>query len=109
VGNEVIDNPAQERYEARVDGALAGFILYRLDGERITMVHTEVDPDYEGHGVGSELAKVALADVRERGLELMPQCPFIADYVRRHPDGYLDLVPESLRATVLSGGCNETH
>jgi uncharacterized protein len=104
MGVDVADNPERERYEVRVDGQLAGFVIYRLDGRRMTMVHTEVEPPYEGHGVGSEMAKVALADVRVRGLELIPQCPFIADYIRQHPDSYLDLVAEPLRADVLAGG-----
>jgi uncharacterized protein len=104
VGIEVVDNPGQQRYEVRVDGQLAGFAQYRLNDDQITMFHTEVDPAYEGHGVGSELAKDALADVRERGLELIPLCPFIADYVRRHPDSYLDLVAEPMRGEVLAGG-----
>ena len=100
---QIDDNPEKHRYEALVDGELVGFIQYRLQDRRMTMVHTEVEPAYEGQGVGSELAKVALEDVRERGLELVPRCPFIARYVQRHPDLYLDLVPESLREKVLAG------
>jgi predicted GNAT family acetyltransferase len=101
---QIDHNPEESRYEALVGGNLAGFIQYQLRGERMTMVHAEVEPNYEGQGVGSELAKVALADVRERGLELVPLCPFIAGYVRRHRDSYLDLVAEPLREKVLAGG-----
>lgn len=100
---QIRDNTEEHRYEALIDGRLAGFIQYRLQDGRMTMVHTEVEPAYEGHGVGSELAKVALEDVRERGLKVVPRCPFIARYVRRQPDLYLDLVPESLREKVLAG------
>ncbi len=101
---EVVDNAKRERYELRAEGKAAGFIQYRLKGSRMTMVHTEIEPAYEGHGLGTDLAKAALADVRERGLELVPQCPFIADFVQHHPDAYLDLVPEPLREEVMSGG-----
>ena len=87
---QVTDAPEQARYEARVDGAVAGFAAYRLRGDRIVLTHTEVDPAYEGKGVGSALAKVALDDVRARGLTAVVQCPFIAAYIRRHPE-YADL------------------
>lgn len=100
---EVNDNKELDRYEVRVDGDLAGFAQYRLDGERITIFHAEVDREYEGKGVGGQLAKSALDDVRARGLELNPRCPFIAAYVRRNPDPYLDIVVEGLRDNVMAG------
>ena len=103
MGIEVIDNPDLTRYEVRVDGELAGFVQYRVQGNVMTMVHAEVDPSFEGKGVGSELAKQSLSDVRARSLELIPRCPFIAHYVRHHPGDYLDLVPESLRDQVTAG------
>lgn len=103
VSVEVVDNKALDRYEVRVDGVLAGVATYGLRGERITIFHTEVDPEYEGHGVGTQLAKSALDDVAARGLELNPRCPFIAAYVREHPDLYLDLVAERLREQVMAG------
>jgi uncharacterized protein len=82
----VANNLQAQRYELRVDGELAGFIQYRLQNSQITMVHTEVEPAYEGRGLGSELARAALADVRERGLQLIPACPFISAYLKRHPE-----------------------
>jgi predicted GNAT family acetyltransferase len=106
VSLQIDDNPDQHRYEALLDGKLAGFIQYWLQDGRMAMVHAEVEPVYEGQGVGSELATVALADVRERGLQLVPRCPFIASYVRRHPDRYLDLVPEPLREKLMAGSRN---
>ena len=98
---QVRDNPEQSRYELLVDGRLAGFAQYRLAGERITMYHTEVEPEYEGRGLGDELARAALDDVRHRGLVLVPLCPFIAAYIRRHSADYLDLVMPSLRERVM--------
>lgn len=88
---EVVDAPERSRYLARVDGAEAGFAAYRLRGERIVFTHTEVDPSYEGKGVGSALAKAALDDVRRRGLSMVLVCPFMTAYVQRHPE-YADLV-----------------
>jgi predicted GNAT family acetyltransferase len=101
---QIDDNPEDQRYEAFVDGQLAGFIQYQLRHGSITMYHTEVEPSFEGQGIGTELAKVALADIKDRGLELAPLCPFIADYIRRHPDEYLEIVAPSMRGKLLSGG-----
>jgi uncharacterized protein len=83
---EVVDNPAELRYEIHVDEQLAGSIRYTRDGDVVTLVHTEVDPAFEGHGVGSVLVKGALDDARARGLTVRPLCPFVAAWLRRHPD-----------------------
>jgi len=88
---EVRDNADLRRYEAWVDGALAGFSEYEPHDGWLVFTHTEVDPAYEGRGVGSGLARGALDDVRARGLHLTPQCPFIGAFIKRHPD-YQDLV-----------------
>jgi uncharacterized protein len=90
----IADNPAERRYEAHVGDRLAGFAEYRAVPGRIVFIHTEVLPEFEGHGVGSRLAAGALDDVRARGLGMTPKCPFIAAYVRRHPQ-YADLIRES--------------
>jgi uncharacterized protein len=103
MSTEVRDNPDESRYEVLVDGRLAGFALYRLDGKRITMFHTQVEPEYKGEGLGGELARAALDDVRRCGLGLLPLCPFIAGYIRRHPGDYLDLVIPGLREKVMEG------
>src|SRR5947209_3158015 len=87
----VVDNPSRHRYEAYLDDQLAGFGVYRLEPGGIVFLHTEVDPKFEGHGVGSQLAAAALDDARGRGLAVTPRCPFFAEYIRRHPD-YADLV-----------------
>jgi predicted GNAT family acetyltransferase len=93
---EVRDNPGEERYEALVDGELAGFAVYRLRPGLIAFMHTEVDDAFEGHGVGSALVSGALDDVRGRALDVLPFCPFVNAYIEEHRD-YVDLVPESQR------------
>jgi predicted GNAT family acetyltransferase len=92
----VRDNPDEGRYEAFVDGQLAGFSSYHPVGERLVFTHTEVDPAAEGKGVGSALARYALDDVRRQGRHLTPICQFITAYIRRHPE-YVDLVDEQHR------------
>lgn len=84
---EVSDNPDRHRYEARSDGALAGFAVYRREPGRIIFVHTEVDPAFEGRGVGGALARQALDGLRDDGsLQVVAECPFIASWIQRHPD-----------------------
>jgi predicted GNAT family acetyltransferase len=87
----VADVPQRMRYEVQVDGQLAGFANYRRRGGQVVFTHTEVDDAFEGQGLGSKLAKGALDDARSRGLRVVPQCPFIAEWIRRHAD-YADLV-----------------
>ncbi|MFN8099957.1 MAG: GNAT family N-acetyltransferase [Dermatophilaceae bacterium] len=88
----VTTNEDAHRYEARVDGALAGFAEYQLTRELIVFTHTEVDPAFEGRGVGGALARFALDDVRDRGeRKVLPLCPFIKAWIGKHPD-YIPLV-----------------
>ena len=89
---EITLNEPEHRYEAHVDGELAGFAVFRMRGDRIVFTHTEVDDRFEGQGVGSKLARYALDDVRDRGsLRVVPQCPFIRSWIEKHPE-YADLV-----------------
>ncbi len=89
---EVTDNTAARRYEAAADGRLAGFIDYRVRDGRTSLIHTQVEDDFEGKGVASTLVKRALGMVRDSGLELLPLCPFVQAYMQRHPE-FLELVP----------------
>ena len=89
---QVVDNPELQRFEARVDGTVAGVFAYReRPGNGLVLLHTEVDDAVEGKGVGSRLAAGALDDVRRRGLTVVPLCPFVSAYLKRHPE-YADLV-----------------
>lgn len=91
----VSDNPGENRYEGRLDGQVVAFSEYTLPNPNvIKFLHTEVDPAFEGQGLGSVLASSALDDVRRRGLRVVARCPFIAAYIRRHRD-YADLLVRS--------------
>jgi predicted GNAT family acetyltransferase len=93
---EVADNPDESRYEVHVGGELAGWAVYRLRDGRISFIHTEVDDRFEGQGIGSELVSRALDDARGRALEVLPFCPFVNAFLRRHRE-YADLVPAGER------------
>ncbi|WP_151083800.1 GNAT family N-acetyltransferase [Nocardioides cynanchi] len=87
----VRDNPADNRFEAFVDGKLAGFSAYALSDGVIAFTHTEVDDAFEGHGVGSALVRQSLDQVRESGtLQVKALCPFVRVWIEHHPD-YQDL------------------
>ena len=88
----VTRNEDEHRWEARVGGKPAGFAAYRLTDELVVFTHTEVDPAFEGRGVGSALARAALDEVAGEGTrKVMPRCPFIKAWIGRHPD-YVPLV-----------------
>lgn len=93
---EIVDNRDEDRYELRIGGELAGIVQYRSRDDRIGLIHTEIDRDFEGQGLASRLIRHTLDDARARGLSVLPYCPFVKDYIRRHPD-YLALVPETKR------------
>jgi uncharacterized protein len=93
---KVTDNPGQARFEIRADGELAGFLAYHLRGDQISLIHTETDDRFRGHGAGGQLVQAALDAARDRNLAVLPHCPFARDWIERHP-GYLDLVPEDRR------------
>lgn len=96
----VVDNPEQSRFEIHAgepEAELAGFAEYFLHGDEIAFIHTEIDPRFGGQGLGGTLAKAALDEVRIRGLRVLPYCPFIRGWIRKHPE-YTDLVPMEQRA-----------
>jgi uncharacterized protein len=82
----VRDNEEEGRYEARIGGDVIGAILYQEQPGRLTLIHTEVDSAVEGKGVASRLIAGTLEDVRRRGLAIVPVCPFVRSYLRRHPE-----------------------
>jgi uncharacterized protein len=80
------DLPDLHRYEADVDGAAAGLLDYRRGAGRILLRHTEVDPAFEGRGIGARLAEHAIVDARAVGLTIIVTCPYIRAWLARHPE-----------------------
>ena len=87
----VEENPAKHRFEILVDDALAGFTAYIARGEVLVLTHTEVDQRYQNMGVGAALVRGTLDQIRERGGRVVPKCPFVSAFIKRHPE-YGDLV-----------------
>ncbi|MCU1689058.1 MAG: N-acetyltransferase [Jatrophihabitantaceae bacterium] len=95
---EVRDNQ-HGRFEAMVDGEVAGFAEYRRTPGKVTFTHTVVNPRFEGQGIGGQLAKNVLDAAVEADLKIIPQCDFIAGYIKKHPD-YIEHVDEPFRVRV---------
>ena len=82
----ITDAIARERYEAHIDGELAGVLEYKVTRGRIALIHTEVLPVHEGRGVASALVRFALGDARRRDLRVIATCPYVQTYLKRHPE-----------------------
>jgi predicted GNAT family acetyltransferase len=93
---QVRDNQGLSRYEISVGDEVAGFTEYAMHGSQIDLIHTEVEDKFEGHGIGSTLIQELLDDVRRRGLQAMPYCPFVRKFIAKH-DEYVALVPAEHR------------
>jgi predicted GNAT family acetyltransferase len=94
---EVRENTAEHRFEIWLGPERAGFTVYQGLGPVLSFVHTEIDDRFGGQGLGSALIRAALDAVRARGAMVLPYCPFVLAFIRKHPD-YLDLVPTERRA-----------
>jgi len=88
---DIQNNKEKSQYETTIDGAVA-LAAYELEpGDRIVFTHTIVPDQLSGRGIAQSLAKHALDDARARKLTVVPQCAFIAAYIKRHPE-YEDLL-----------------
>ncbi|HMI19860.1 MAG TPA: GNAT family N-acetyltransferase [Sphingomonas sp.] len=85
MAGEVTNNEARQRYELAGEGGIA-VAYYEPRGAAIALTHTVVPERLQGHGLASVLIKAALADIRKRGLKVVPECPFVARYIERHPE-----------------------
>ena len=82
----VRDNPAEHRFEIDLGDGSFAIAQYTLPEGKIMFTHTEVPPEHEGKGLGTMLIRFALQSARERGLKVIPICPFFAAYIRKHDE-----------------------
>jgi predicted GNAT family acetyltransferase len=86
----VTHNEEAKRFEIHADGLLS-LLTYRSFPGRIIIDHTEVPEPVEGHGLAAKLSRFALDFARANRLQVVPLCPYVADFIRKHPE-YQDLV-----------------
>lgn len=82
---EIVNNAAERRFEVVIDGKVA-MVEYMRAGNNIIYTHTEVPSEFEGMGIGGKLARFVLDYAKAEGLRVQALCPFIAAYVRKHPE-----------------------
>jgi predicted GNAT family acetyltransferase len=82
----VRDNPERNRFEIDLGDGSFAIAEYTLPAGRIMFTHTEVPEAHEGQGVGTKLIRFALDAARERGLKVIPICPFFAAYMQEHAE-----------------------
>lgn len=92
---EVRDNPEARRYELAVDGEVA-VMTYNLNPPQLMITETLVPEALEGRGLAGRLAAAVVADVRARGLVLLPVCPYLSGWLQRHPE-HADIVHPTYR------------
>lgn len=91
--DQVINNPEKYRFEV-ASGSLISMLEYRLGRTTIALVHTEVPEELQDQGIGSAMVVAALQHARDKGLKVLPYCPFVAAYVSRHEEEWADIVGE---------------
>ncbi|HEY6661555.1 MAG TPA: GNAT family N-acetyltransferase [Sphingomicrobium sp.] len=83
---DVRDNADKHRFEIDLGDGSFAIAEYTLPAGKIMFTHTEVPPAHEGKGLGSLLIRTALTSARERGLQVIPICPFFTAYIKKHPE-----------------------
>jgi predicted GNAT family acetyltransferase len=87
----ITNDAAARTYTATVGGEVAGTLIYELEGPRVVLTHTIVEPPAREHGVGTALVQAALDDIRREGKTATVMCPFVTDFITDHPQ-YAGLV-----------------
>ena len=98
-GADVRDNPELHRFEADLGDGSHAVAVYNLLSGKIMFTHTEVPEAFEGRGIGTALIRAGLGAARERGLKVIPTCPFFASYIKRHTEEH-DLLDPAFRSVV---------
>lgn len=96
----VTHNEEARRFEATVDG-LRALLTYRRFPDRLVLQHTEVPPPFEGHGIAAKLTRAALDFARANHLHVVPLCPYVSSFLRRHRE-YDDLLSPGDLQEILS-------
>lgn len=96
----VRDNRDRHRFESDLGGGALAFAEYELTEDAIRFTHTLVPRSHEGQGIGTMLVEAGLASARERGLKVIPACPFFASYIKKHGEVH-DLLDQAHRESLL--------
>lgn len=92
----ITHNPHNQQFEILLDGEKA-FLVYRMKGNSIAFMHTEVPPSLSGRGIASALAVYAFKFAKENNLPVIVYCPFVATFLKRHPGYNVQLDPKFIK------------
>jgi uncharacterized protein len=81
-------------YEGRIDDKVVGVVVYKRIGGRVVIRHTVIEPEFRGSGLGTQLVRTVLDDLRDRGDKLTNYCGFVADFIAEHPEYHSVVDPE---------------
>jgi uncharacterized protein len=87
----VVRNDDRSRYELLIDGEIVGIADFVVQQDRVVVPHTEISPHLRGQGMGAQLVRGVLDDIRSSGRTVVPQCWYVAEFLDTHPD-YADLL-----------------
>jgi predicted GNAT family acetyltransferase len=82
---EITHNASSQRFEATVDGLLCR-CDYRMHGNTMMLVHTEVPPQLEGRGLALHLVRAAFDHAKQSGMDVLPVCSYVRAWAQRHPE-----------------------
>lgn len=91
---EIVHASAKNRFEIHLGRAVIGKTFYRAENGNRAFTHTEVDPDYQGHGLASQLIEHALDTTRGEGLRVVALCPTVAAFIAKRPEYHDLLAPQ---------------
>lgn len=92
MSTEIRNEPDRARYTLWRDGVNVGLADYRISGNDLEIAHTEVDPAFRNQGLGGDLVRLTLDQIRaDTDYSVVPLCPFVARWMTENPD-YQDLL-----------------
>jgi uncharacterized protein len=82
---DVEDHPDEHRFVLELDGHEAQ-LVYRRDGDRLVLVHTEVPEELGGRGLGGVLVQHAVDLANAEGLTIRPECQYARAWLEKQPE-----------------------
>ena len=81
----ISNNTKKKQFENHFGGKLS-LLAYDIDGDTITFTHTEVPKEVSGSGIAGTLAETALRFAETSGYKVVARCPYVAAYIKKHPE-----------------------
>lgn len=82
---QLVKNDEKQRFEFENNGHIA-FIDFEEKEHFIALVHTEAPKELQGTGTAAALVEKTLQYIEKSGKKLMPFCPFVLAFIKKHPE-----------------------